>query len=550
MATYKVPGDYTTIQEAIDAASFSVERENTIDIGVQFEYYPNIEIGGAFSENRQLTIRPDPEVEGLNRVTIANRSHNQPIIKIAPDGNFPSFVTLQDLDIIRDATNTEDLIQIFDSYKITIERCRIGSIWNSTGVPEKCYLRIKDVMELVVRNSIFFSYGIGTFDYGIRIDMLTPEVFAKHSVFLYNNTVADYKNYGIYAKTGFGDILLMLRNNIVVNNNVDPDSRAFWSNINDVTEIVTSHNSAFVGVEDVEEKVIAAAQGISGEEDVGFLRRTRAQVARAFVQHSWIRDPLQDPNIDFFRLVRGGPLHNAHTDAGKNVYNGSPSQWDIAITDDIEKDLRPAGIPAHTDRGPDQIRDDDNFLSLDSLRLCQSILPGGKEIVGHIVLNGLAPEGGWKVKIASHNPAAIPPTTLIIEAGTNFAVFNIKSKPVKKIIKGKLIASCFGRSKNRLVTVRPISVASLKLSSYTVAGSNEINGSVFLELGAAPGAIKVVLKSSSSKVIVPKSVTVRAGQLSATFTVRIKSVTKPTSAVISATAHGKSKQATLKLKSK
>ncbi|MBL7791459.1 MAG: hypothetical protein JNK77_03975 [Saprospiraceae bacterium] len=549
MATYKVPGDYTTIQDAIDAASFSVERENAIDIGVQFEYYPNIEIGGAFSENRQLTIRPDPEVEGLKRATIANRSHNQPIIKIAPDGNFPSFVKLQDLDIIRDVTNTEDLIQIFDSYKITIERCRIGSIWPSTGVPQKANLHIKDTLELVVRNTIFFSYQLGTLDFGIYIDFYANPENPPLSVLLYNNIVSDYKLHGIHVITGGGDeSLLLLRNNVVVNRNTANGTHAFWSNVAESTIVVSSHNTAFVGAEDVEEMV--GVQGISGEGNDDFLRRNRARIAAAFVRHTWIRDPLDDPNVNFFRLIRGGSLHHEPSDTGINVFNSSPHERDIAITDDIEKDLRPAGIPAHTDRGPDQIRDDDNFLGLDSLKWSQSILPGGKEIIGHIVLNGLAPEGGLKVTITSTNPAIVPPADVIIASGTNFNAFNIKTTSVKTVKKGKVIVSYLGVSKSRLITVRPIGVASLKFSSYSVAGSNEIDCSVFLELGAAPGAIKVTLKSSSSKVIVPKSVTVRAGQLSATFTVRIKSVTKSASAVISATANGLSKKVTLKLKSK
>lgn len=546
MATYKVPGDYPTIQEAIDAASLSIEQENTIDIGVAFEYYPHIEIGGAFSETKRLTIRPDPEVGGLKRVAIANRSLNHPIVKIAPDGNFPSFITLQDLDIVRDVTNTEDIIQIFDSYKITIERCRIGSIWPSTGVSGKSNLRIKDTLELVVRNTIFFSYQLGTLDFGIYIDFYENPENPPLSILLYNNVVSDYKQHGIHAITGGGDeSLLLLRNNVVVNHYTASDPKAFWSVIDRTTKVVTSHNAAFTGAE--EDVEVAAGEKISGEGNTDFLRRTRAQIRQSFVEYRWNREE-ENQNVDFFRLIRGGSLHNESTDVGINVYNHSPNDRDIAVTDDIEKDVRPAGIPSHTDRGADQIRVDDNFLSLDSLRLSRSTLPGGKESIGKIVLNEMVPEGGWKIKVISTNPAATVPASVLIPAGSAFQTFTINTKPVRSVKRGKVIATCQGVTKSRLLTVKPIGVASVKLSSSTASGGKEITGLVSLEHEAAPNDIKVTLKSNSTRVIVPGLLTIRRDMLNGHFTVRVKPVKAITSVIITATANGISKKVTLRIK--
>jgi hypothetical protein len=129
--------------------------------------------------------------------------------------------------------------------------------------------------------------------------------------------------------------------------------------------VETSHNTAFVSLVDVETRA-AGAQSISGEAGTDFLRLSRAQVDGAFVKHAWVLDPVWDPNIDFFRLVRGGPLHSELADAGTNVRNGDPHRRDIAVTDDIEKEMRPAGIPLHTDRGADQICKDDTFLDVGS----------------------------------------------------------------------------------------------------------------------------------------------------------------------------------------
>jgi hypothetical protein len=94
------------------------------------------------------------------------------------------------------------------------------------------------------------------------------------------------------------------------------------------------------------------------------LRFACGQIDEAFVQHTWLIDPLENPNIDFYRLVPGGPLHDDPGDAGANVHDGDPHRRDLAVTDDIEKDVRPAGLPLHTDRGADQIRKGDTFLEL------------------------------------------------------------------------------------------------------------------------------------------------------------------------------------------
>ncbi len=552
MAAYKVPSDYATIQEAVDAASFSVEQLNTIDIGVAFQEYPSIVIGGAFNEDRKLTIRPDHAIGGLKRVAIVNRSI-LPIIKFDSDINGrPGCVTLQDLDIVRNASNAEDLVQVYYSDNITIERCRIGSISKSKStVAGKSNLHIIDTGELVVRNSIFFSYHLGILENGIFIDFYANPDAYPLSVLLYNNIVSDYKLYGIKAITGANDeSLLLLRNNVVVNRIHADDSRVFWSNVVGSTIVETSHNTAFVGAENfvgenVEEMI--GVQGISGESNDDFLLRNRNRVAGAFIQHTWTLD---HPNVDFFRLIRGGSLHHEPSDQGITVRNRSPYREDVAVIDDIEKNPRPAGIPLHTDRGADQIRDDDSFLNLDDVKLSQSVLPGGKEIVGHIILNGLAPKGGWKMKIASTNPAALPPATVTVAPGTNSSSFKIKTKPVATIQKGKIIVSHPGVSKSRPITIRPIHIAALELSNNTTVGGKEVIGTVTLELKAAPTGIKVTLESSSDKVVIPKSVTIPKGQLSASFPVKVKSVKVPASVVISATANAIGKKVTLKIKSK
>jgi hypothetical protein len=117
------------------------------------------------------------------------------------------------------------------------------------------------------------------------------------------------------------------------------------------------------------EMVAPEAQSISGEADVDFLRSARAQINGIFVEHTWVIDTEWDPNANFFRLVNRGPLQKELTDVGTNVYNNHlPHPREVPLTYDIERDMRSAGIPFHTDRWADHIREDNTQVNLDSFR--------------------------------------------------------------------------------------------------------------------------------------------------------------------------------------
>ncbi len=537
MVVYRVPAEYDTLDEAIAAATVSEAENNAIWIGESpIVTESAVTLGAAFHAGRQLAIRPSPEL-GLRRVVIANNDRNGEPIFVA-DGT--GYVTFQDLDIVRTITNRNDLVVLFGCDNMIIERCRIGSIFlGSLGWSN---LRITRPTNIVVRNSIFFAYCSGTFDYAIWAELATA---MENSLLLYNNVAADYRLNGIYV-TGGGDAFLLLRNNVAVNHSdVDPEPCAYWSSVNNLATVVASHNAALASVGQAEE-IAVGCQSIAGVE--GFLRRARARVDAAFVQHTWVIYPERDPNVDFFRLVRGGPLHSEPADTGTNVSDHDPHDRDVAVADDIEQDPRPAGIPLHTDRGADQILQDDTFLDLKSFGLAPAVVAGCKGCIGKITLNGIAPEGGWKVKIASVNPAATVPASVKIPAGVASQTFQIATMPVKTVKVGKVIATCRGVTRSRSLTVRPIGVDSLNLSSTTVIGSKNVIGTVVLECEAAPVGIKVTLKSSSAAAVVPISFTIVKGALSRTFRIKTKPVSAVKSVSITATANGISKSVTLKIK--
>jgi hypothetical protein len=86
----------------------------------------------------------------------------------------------------------------------------------------------------------------------------------------------------------------------------------------------------------------------------GFLLQQDRSLGASFVDFSWNHIPEWDPNLNFYRLVLGGPLHLAPP--GVTVGDGIPYVRDVAVRDDWEKEARPGGVPnPHTDRGADQI---------------------------------------------------------------------------------------------------------------------------------------------------------------------------------------------------
>lgn len=354
MADYRVPDDYETLAEALAEALASADKENSILISRRHIPTTWHEVLDGFSASRRLTIRP---ARGLSRAAIISNDGWHPIFNLSRTG----YVTFQDLDILRRWTTFSDLMFLADCRHITLERCRVGSIWPSGDSGEWSNLRIKGPGEVMIRNSIFFAHVPGTFCHGIRTEFDTAQA---NSLRLYNNVVADHREFGVHATSPMiSDAFLVLRNNVVVNHpDAHPEPVPYYSSVFDMI-VETSHNTAFVSLQVAEDKFNDDATSISGEEGAGFLRRSRAQIEAAFVQHTWLLDPEWNPNLDLFRLVGGGPLHSELADAGIDIRDGVPDDHDVAVTDDIEGDPRPGGIPRHTDRGADQIRDDDSLLA-------------------------------------------------------------------------------------------------------------------------------------------------------------------------------------------
>lgn len=333
-----VPGTHPTLQQAVAAAALSPDVDNVITISVSpVTTSSSITLGAAFHAGRRLVIRP---AANLPRASVANDNPVVPIFDFMSAG----YVTLQDLDILRNVTNGHHIVSMFLSEHIVIERCRIGSHWVAAGTAGWANVFILYPTEITLRNNVMFANATGTFDHGINAGNFNDPANALR---LYNNVVSDYGEYGIRIEAVAPNALVLLRNNVAANHvNLVPEPAAYRTEVGLGPQVVSSHNVAFASAALVQS---GAGQDIAGT-GANFLNFLKGDVAAAFVATDW--DMVFDANKDHYRLVDLGPLHDDAGDYGMTVASLAP---DIEVVDDIEQDYRPGGVTLHSDRGADQL---------------------------------------------------------------------------------------------------------------------------------------------------------------------------------------------------
>lgn len=344
-AQYTVPSLATpTLQAAVDSAALSADRSNTIVVADPVVFtHAEVLIDASFGEERRLTIRP---AVGRRRAFIASRNGSQPIFRL----DRAAYVRFEDLDIVRFSTNRNHLMVLSDAAHVVIERCRVGSVWTSVGSANWSNIALSYPEDVVIRNCVIFSHLFGNFDQGISASLGDP----NNSILLYNNVVADYREYGIEIADPVPGSLVLLRNNVVANHpDAAPEPVAFHSVVDDAVEVVTSHNVAFASAGQVE--LVDDDLLISGVGNASFQRLSRSLLDDSFLQTAWDIAPAWDANADFFRLLPEGKLHNEVRDRGVTVWNAAPHPRDVAVRDDWEGNARPSGDGPHTDRGVDQV---------------------------------------------------------------------------------------------------------------------------------------------------------------------------------------------------
>jgi hypothetical protein len=342
-AAFDVPGTHATLQLAVAAAGASADVDNVITISASPQNLTTpVSLGAAFGPGRHLVIRP---AAPLVRASLVNTVPNVVVLAMASTG----YVTIQDLDIVRNITNNEDIVTMDLCEEVVIERCRIGSNWTTPGAAGWACVRITYPTEVILRNNIAFARSPGTFDYGFWAGNFNDPA---NSLRLYNNTVSDYRIYGIRIEAAMPGALVLLRNNVAVNYaNLNPEPIGYRTEVaGGGPTVVTSHNTAFASAGFVQTGA-GGAQDIAGFAS-SFLTFAKGDALFAFTTRLWTSAPPWDANANLYRLVVGGPLHDDAADWGMTVATAFD---DIAVVDDIERQFRPGGAPPHADRGPDQV---------------------------------------------------------------------------------------------------------------------------------------------------------------------------------------------------
>jgi hypothetical protein len=186
---------------------------------------------------------------------------------------------------------------------------------------------------------------------------------------------------------------------------------------------------------------------------------------------------------------------------------------------------------------------------LKELTLNRSLTAGCKSVTGTVKLNCPAPAEGVVVTLSDTLAAASEAATLKILAGATSKTFTVKTLPVESEETGTVSATLGNTTLSQPLTVRPMGLSSLTLTSTIVVGSNDVIGKATLECKAGPGPITVDLSSNNPAVASPvaASIVVPQSLPSVNFDVTTDAVQAKSYATLSGVANGitKSKKLTV-----
>ena len=177
--------------------------------------------------------------------------------------------------------------------------------------------------------------------------------------------------------------------------------------------------------------------------------------------------------------------------------------------------------------------------SAQSMTIAPSNPAAGTPVTGVVALASPAPAGGTTVQLASDNPAARVAGDAVVPHGRTFAEFTVATSPVTQPTPATITGTAGGATTSASLSVMPqgaATISGLTISPAALTSGQTGTGTVTLASPAAEGGALVGLSSSGPAATVPGSVTVPAGENSATFPVTAASVTSPSSATIIASS--------------
>ena len=184
--------------------------------------------------------------------------------------------------------------------------------------------------------------------------------------------------------------------------------------------------------------------------------------------------------------------------------------------------------------------------TLTSIQCVPSTVVGGSSSTCTVTLSGPAPNGGAVVTLSSNNQVVTIPATVTVPAGQTSASVTANTSVVNTVQSAILTAGYAGVFKTTTLTVTPAStLTSIQCVPSTVVGGSSSTCTVTLSGPAPNGGAVVTLSSNNQVVTIPATVTVPAGQTSASVTANTSVVNTVQSAILTAGYAGVFKTTTL-----
>lgn len=163
-----------------------------------------------------------------------------------------------------------------------------------------------------------------------------------------------------------------------------------------------------------------------------------------------------------------------------------------------------------------------------------TVLTGGKSGVGTVTLNGKAPAGGYEVLLTADNGIFTIPASVTVAEGASSVTFPVSALVVDTNTVVTTTATANGTTVTKTITVAAPVLSTLSMSTMLNGGASTV-GKVTLTGIAPAGGVTVALVSNNAGLMVPATVTVPEGALTANFAATSVAVDSDTTGAVVAT---------------
>ena len=392
-----------------------------------------------------------------------------------------------------------------------------------------------DSDQVVTLSASAANFGSATATLNLQKPRLTALTFVKSSVFSGSSTTGTVKLNGLAPRSGITVSLSANPNVTIMPSTVLIQGQVDQANFTVTGKSVTADTLATVTAQ-------LADSTVSGTLLVKKLLGTivvtispnKVSGVRSLAGHITVSVPTGPKGLDV-TMVSDGPYMTLSPTV-VSIPAKSTSATFVAKTVWVGIDTLVSGMA--TAEGYASVSGKVTLVSprVTGLTLDRSNIGSGGVSVATVTLDNAAPEGGVPVTLTT-TPANIVklPNIVTVPRGAKSTTFNVTGTLVAKTTKVSILAAPYNSAKPATINVIPgVELSTITVADPIILAGKSTTGTVTLGLVAPPGGQLVTFKSSDSKVSLPASLTVPAGQLTATFPVK-STGTSPTVATLTAT---------------